>query len=144
MTLGMAWGTIWGEGLWWLPSVAVAAMAVFAIVAVAARPARKYWIAAVLLAGALATGASAWQQARSRAALGGETARLKQLGERLDAVGRLLPAGPGLSADETFDTVAAALVALNAKIQELESQIQALREKSRTRTIEPEAAAKLA
>src|SRR5260370_6264486 len=147
MTLGMAWGMIWGEGLWWLPSVAVAAGAVLPIVAAAAqpaRPARKYWIAAVLIGGALATGASAWQQARSRAALGGETARLKQLAGRLDAVGRLLPAGPGMSADETFDTVAAALVSLHGKIKELESQIQALRAKSPIPPIEPEVAAKLA
>src|SRR5260370_13545570 len=147
MTLGMAWGMIWGEGLWWLPSVAVAAGAVLPIVAAAAQPARptrKSWIAAVLIGGALATGASAWQQARSRAALGGETARLKQLAERLDAVGRLLPAGPGMSADETFDTVAAALVSLNGKIKELESQIQALREEFRIPTAAPRDAEMLA
>src|SRR5260370_20519157 len=98
MTLGMAWGTIWGEGLWWLPSVAVAAMAVLAIVAVAAQPARptrKYWIAAVLIGGALATGASARPQARGRAALRGETARLKQIAEPLRPRGpvRAAPAG---------------------------------------------------
>jgi len=136
-----------GETLWWLPTAAAAAMAVLGVVALAAqppRPARRWWLAALLVGGALAVGASAWHGARSRDALGGEAARLRQLGERLDALGRLLPAGPGASADETFDTVTAAIVALNAKIKDLESQIAALREKNRRRTIDPDVADKLA
>ena len=43
------------------------------------RPARQYWLAAMLFAGALAIGASAWQQTTSRAALGGEAARLGEI-----------------------------------------------------------------
>jgi hypothetical protein len=133
--------------LWWLPTAAVAAMTALGLVVAATqpwRPARKYRIAAVLLGGALAIAASAWQQNTSRAALVGETARLSQLWSRLDEVGRLLPAGPGSSPGQTFDTVAAALVSLNARIKELESQIQTLQEKNRTRTIDPDSAAKLA
>src|SRR5438093_1685493 len=139
----------WAEAAapWWLPTIAVAAVSVFGLLALARqswRPARKYWIAALFLGGALAIGASAWQQEQSRAALGQEAARLRQLGERLDALGQLLPAGPGTTPDETFDTVAAALSALNAKVKELESQIHALQEKSRFRTIDENNAAKIA
>jgi hypothetical protein len=138
----------WGEAaLWWLPTVAVAAMAVLGLVAVAVqppRPSRKYWIAALLLGGALAAGASAALQATGRAALGDETARLQQLGKRLDEVGRLLPAGPGTTPDQTFDTVAAAIASLNARIKDLETQIHALKEKSRARTIDRDTAAKMA
>ena len=136
-----------GEMLWWLPTAAAAGMTGIGVAALAVQPwqpARKRAIAVLLAAGILATGASAWQQARSRSELSGEAARLRQLGQRLDDVGRLLPAGPGANPDETFDTVAAAIVSLNAKIKDLEGQIQALREKSKTRSIEPEIAEKMA
>ena len=132
---------------WWLPTASVAALAVLGFLAFARqpwRPSRKYWLAAMLLAGALAIGASAWQQNAGRAALVRETARLDEVWSRLDEVGRLLPAGPGTTPGETFDTVAAALVALNARIKDLESQIVALREKNRTRTIDSDTAAKSA
>jgi hypothetical protein len=139
---------IGGEAaLWWLPTASVAAITALGLVAVAWqswRPGRKYWIAAMLLGGALAIGASAWQQDTSRTALGRETAQLNELWSRLDEVGRLLPAGPGTTPGETFDTFAAALVALNTRIKDLESQIHALQEKSRTRTIDPDTAAKMA
>src|SRR5439155_11919176 len=108
------------------------------------RPARKYWVLMMMLCGGLAIAASFWQQSKSRAALGEETARLRELGSRLDEVGRLLPAGPGTTPEQTFDTVAAALGALNAKTQELEDQIRALQEQARGRTIAPETATKLA
>jgi hypothetical protein len=139
---------IWGEAaLWWLPTAAVAALTALALVALARqpwRPGRKYWLAAMLLGGALAIGASAWQRNTSRSALGDETARLHELWSRLDRLGRLLPAGPGKTPDQTFGTVAAALVSLSAKIKDLESQIHALEEKSRSREIGPDAAAKMA
>lgn len=137
----------WGEtALWWLPTAAVTATAALGLVALAVqpwRPARKYWIAALLFGGLLAIGASAWQQATSRVALGEEAARLRELVVRLDELAALLPAGPGTTPDETFDTVAAAVVALNGKIQALETQALALREKSRTRAIDPDTAAKM-
>jgi outer membrane murein-binding lipoprotein Lpp len=138
---------IWVEALWWLPTEAVVAVAVLGCVAVAVQPSRsakKYWLAAMLVGAALAIGISAWQQAKSRVTLGQETARLHQLGKRLDEVGRLLPAGPSKTPDQTFDTVAAALASLNARIKELEAQIQALAEKSRARSIDRETAAKMA
>ena len=137
----------WGPSLWWLPAVSVAVMAVAALAAAAAqprRPVRKYWIAGVLVAGALATGASAWQQATYGRLLADETERLRAFATRLDALARLLPAGPGASAEQTFDTAAAALQTLNAKIAELQGQVEALRQKSRARSIEPAAAAQIA
>jgi hypothetical protein len=133
--------------VFWLPTASVAALAVFGFLALARqpwRPSRKYWLAAMLLAGVLAIGGSVWQQNTSRAAHAGETARLLELRARLDEVGRLLPAGPGATPRETFDAVAGALAASNTRIKELESQIQTLQEKNRTRTIDPDTAAKAA
>src|SRR5262245_24554287 len=138
----------WVEAVpWWLPTGAVAAMTLIAFLAVAAqpwRPARKLWALAVVLCGGLATAASAWQQANTREALGGETARLRELAERLGEVGRMLPGGPGTTPGETFDTVAAALRALNGKIRDLEEQIRVLQDQARHRTISPDIAAKMA
>jgi hypothetical protein len=137
----------WGAALWWLPTAAVVAMTALGVVALAVqpwRPERKSWLAAVLAGGALAIGASAWQQVRSHVVLGAETARLQALGLRLDELGRMLPAGPGKTPGETFDTVAAGLVALNAKIKDLEGQIHTLQQKSQTRNIDPPVARKLA
>ena len=72
---------IWGEAaLWWLPTAAVAALGLGALAAQPRRPARKYWIAALLLGGALAIGASAWQQKTSRAALGQENRAAARIG----------------------------------------------------------------
>lgn len=139
----MAWHAV----LWWLPTAAVVAMTALGIVAAATqppRPAKKYWVTALLLVGILATAASAWEQQTSRAELGAETARLRMLGGKLDALGRLLPAGPGKTPDETFDTVTAAIHALNDKIQDLENQIDILKEKTRGRSIAPDTAARLA
>jgi hypothetical protein len=139
---------IWGEAaLRWLPTAAAAALTALALLALVRqpwRPTKKYWIAALLLLGALAIAASAWHQKTSRAALGQENARLRELAARVDDLGRLLPAGPGATPDQTFDRVAAAIVALNAKINDMESQIRALEEKSRTRMIEPDIAANMA
>jgi hypothetical protein len=138
---------MWGEGLWWVPTAAVAAIAMLGFVTVAvqpSRPGKKYWLAAIMIGAALGIGASAWQQAKSRVALGEGTARLQQLGNQLDDLGRLLPAGPGTTPDQTFDTVAAGIASLNARIKELEAQIHALAEKSRARMIEPDTATKIA
>ena len=132
---------------WWLPTAAVAVFVALAFVALMRqpwRPSRKYWIAALLLGGALAIGASVWQHHNSRVALGQETARLRDVAARLDELGRLLETGPGTTPDQTFDTAAAAIASLNAKIKDLEGQIHALQEKSRSREIAPDAAEKMA
>jgi outer membrane murein-binding lipoprotein Lpp len=135
----------WGEAaLLWLPTAAVAALGLIALAMQPRRPARIYWTAALLLGGALAIGASAWHQNTGRAALGQETARLRELAARLDELGRLLGAGPGTTQDQTFDTFAAAIVSLNSKIEELESQIRAFQEKFRTRAIDPDTSARMA
>jgi hypothetical protein len=63
---------------------------------------------------------------------------------RLDEIGGLLPGGPGGTPGETFDTVTSAIRALNARIEELETQIQVLWEKTRSRTIDQTTAAKMA
>jgi hypothetical protein len=132
--------------LWWLPTALVTAMAVLCIVVVMAQPerrARQYWLGAILLAGLLATGASGWRQNANRATLIGQTERLNELWSRLDEIARLLPSGPSATPAQTFDTVAAALVASNTRIKDLEAQLRALEEKSRTRTIDPDSAAKI-
>ncbi len=118
---------IWGEAArWWLPTAALAGFVALALVALVRqpwRPTKKYWIAALLVAGVLAIGASAWQQKASRAALGQETARLREVAARLDELGRLLETGPGTTPDQSFDTAAAAIAALNAQLKDLEGQI---------------------
>jgi hypothetical protein len=143
----MTWPWTADAVLWWLPTAGVAAMTVAAVAAVAAqpwRPVRKYWVAAVLLCGAAAIGASAWQQARGWTALAHEADRLRDIGSRLDQLGRLLPGGPGKTEAETFDTAAAAIRALNARISTLDSQIEMLRQKTRARSIDPDTAAQIA
>jgi hypothetical protein len=136
----------WGEAaLWWLPTAAVVVTTVLGLAALAAqprRPAGKYWIAALLVVGALGIGASAWQQRASQVALDRANARLGDVTARLYELGRLLEAAP--DTPQTFDTVAAAIVALNARIKELEGRIDALKESSRARAIDPDGSAKMA
>ncbi len=137
----------WGEALWWLPSAAAAAVATVALAAVAMQPPhphKKYWMAAVLVAGLIAIGASGWQQAASRAALTGEAGKLRGVMTRLDAVGKLLPATPGAAPDGGFATVTAGIKALNAKIAGLEDQVRDLKQQARHRTIAADTAAKMA
>jgi hypothetical protein len=132
---------------WWLPTIMVAVVAATAFAAAlgqTARPARKYWMAGVLAVAAVALAASAWQQSGSRLALTTETARLRALAGRLDELGHMLPAGPGKTPGETFDTVAAAIRSLNAKIADLEKQIAALQQQTRHRTIDLSTALKMA
>jgi hypothetical protein len=138
----------WQEAVrWWLPTALVAALALLALLAVVAQPprrGRKFWVLAVIVCGGLSIAASLWQQAGTRAALAGEAARLRELGTRLDELGRQLPGGPGATAAETFDTVAAALRALVSKTHDLEEQIRVLQETARHRTVPPDTAARLA
>jgi hypothetical protein len=137
----------WSEALWWLPTAAVIAMTALGFVAVAAQPGgarRKYWLAALVFAGAATIGASAWQQRAMHAALGGTAERLGAMRQRVDEIGGLLPGGPRATAGETFDTVAMAIRSLNARIEELEDQVRALREKTRSRGIEQATAVKMA
>jgi hypothetical protein len=138
---------VWHEALWWLPTAAVVVMTALGLAAAEAAPpyrARGRWIAAVVVVGIGAVGASVWQQQHGWRALGGETAQLRRLGRRLDALGHMLPAGPGKTADETFDTAAAALRSLDARIADLEHQISALKQQTRGRTIASDKAASLA
>jgi hypothetical protein len=136
----------WSESLWWLPTAAVIAMTALAAVAVVvqpARPARTFWLAALVFIGAVAIGASVWQQRAEHALLGGTAERLGAMRQRLDEIGGLLPGGPRATPGETVDSVTAAFRALNARIEELEDQIRALREKTRSRGIEKDTAAKM-
>jgi hypothetical protein len=137
----------WGEALWWLPTAAVLAMSALALGAALARPPRAgrgAWVAAILICGVPAAALTLWQQASNRTLLHQETGRLRELGSRLDELGRLLPAGPGTTPGETFDTIAAAMLALRVRIEDLDEQIRALQEKARSRTIEPRIAAEVA
>jgi hypothetical protein len=123
---------------WWVPTIAVAVVTLVALAA-----ARRRWAPVVALAGALALIVTVWHQTTTGALLGGETARLKELADRLDTIGRLMPNGPGATPGETFDTVAAGIAALNARIKELETQVAAVQERYRERTIDDATAAKL-
>ena len=116
----------------WLPTIAVAVMtvlALFAALAQAPRAAKLGWITAVVLCGAVAIAAAAWQQSQ-------ELAQLRDLSSHLGALARLLPGGTPASPEETVDSLATSLASLNARIDELQHQIEALREKSRGRAID--------
>lgn len=113
----MSWAEI---ALWWLPIAAVVAVAALGVAAAAAqpaRPAKPYWVAALLLGGTLAIVLTARLQEVGRAALRGARAESGAAGSQV--------------------------VALNARLKELDGQLRALREKSRGRTIAPDAAAKI-
>src|SRR6266436_4658515 len=113
---------IWSEAArWWLPTAAVALFAALALVALVRqpwRPSKKYWIAALLFGALVAVGVSVWQHHNTRVALAQEAERLREVAAHLDELGRLLETGPGTTPDQTFDTVAAAIAALNAKIKD--------------------------
>ena len=137
----------WGEALWWVPSAAAAAVAIVALAAVVAQPPhpyKKYWMAAVLVAGLVAIGASGWQQAASRTAITGEADKLREVMAQLDAVGKLLPAEPGAAKVGGFATVTAGITALKAKIADLQDQVRDLKQQSRHRTITADTAANMA
>jgi hypothetical protein len=123
----------------WLPTIAVAVMAALAFVATLAqapRAAKVPWIATVLVCGALAVAAAAWQQSR-------DLAQLRDLSSHLAALARLLPGGPPANPEETVDSLATSIYSLNARIGDLQAQIETLREKGRTRTIASDTVAKL-
>ena len=103
------------------------------------RRAKKYWLAAVLLAGVARRSARApGSRRRAGRALGGETRRLRELVARLDEVGRLLPAGAGRRARQALRHASPpAIAALNARIKELEDQVRDLQEKARGRDDRP-------
>lgn len=135
------------EALWWVPVVAVLAMTVLALLAAAGRPpgpARRGWVLGIVIAGIAAVALTAWRAASDHAALGREAARLAEIGNRLDRLGKLLPQAPGGNPATTFDTVSDAIRSLNARIEELQEQIRAAREASRNRRIDPETASRLA
>jgi outer membrane murein-binding lipoprotein Lpp len=133
--------TVWGQApLSWLPTLAVVAMTVLALLAAIAPPphaGKSRWIAAIVLCGAVAIAAAAWQQRE-------ELAQLRDLSSHLRALARLLPGGPPISPEETVDSLATSMASLNARIDELQHQIEVLREKSRGRTIDADTAAKMA
>jgi hypothetical protein len=135
------------EALFWLPTAAVTAVALLAVIVALAQPPRlvkAVWIVTTLLFGAAAVAATAWQQQQNRAELQGQTDKLRGVGSHLDEVGRQLPAVPESAPAANFDGFQAAVETLNAKIDALGSRIQAFREKSRNREIDPQTAAKMA
>jgi hypothetical protein len=128
---------------WWLPTAAVVAMSLVGLLAVlaqSARPAKKYWIMAVLLAGFVATVASAEQQLANAE----QTARRDQVWARLGEIGGLPSLPAGATPDQTVEAIAGTLDSLNGKIKGLEAQLQAAKEKTQARTISEESGAKLA
>jgi len=141
----MAWNEL---ALWWLPTIAVTAMALLAFVEAQAlawaAPPRPGWRIRVLLCGAIAIAATVWQQRATRTELADSADQLHELSSQLAEIGRLLPAGPDAAPADTFDTVAAAIVSLGARVKDLDSQIAALKEKYQSRTIEAETADRMA
>jgi hypothetical protein len=121
-----------------VPTVAVAVLALVALAAT-----RRRWAPVVVIVGTLAVIATVWQQTTTGAAFVFETQRLQELAARLDDIGRLMPGGPGVNPGDTFHTVAAGIAALNARIKELETQVAAIQERYRERTIDDATAAKL-
>jgi len=123
----------------WLPTIAVAAMAAIAFVAALAqapRAAKIPWIATVLVCGALAIAAAAWQQGR-------ELTQLRDLSTHLGALARLLPGAPPANPEQTVDSLTTSIYTLNSRISDLQNQIDALREKAKVRSIDSDTAAKL-
>jgi len=124
----------------WLPTIAVGAMAALACLAVLAqapRVAKLGWVIAVLVCGTIAVGAAAWQQSQ-------ELAQLRDMSSHLAALARLLPGAPPANPEQTVDSLATSLHSLNSRINDLQNQIEALREKTKVRSVDPETAAKLA
>src|SRR3954451_3702118 len=143
------------EALWWVPIVAVLAMTALGLLAATGRPpgsARRGWVLGILIVGIASIALSAWQEVTSHAALVREAARLEDIGNRLDQLGKLLPQAPGGNSDgntggnptATFDTVSDAIRSLNARIEDVQEQIRAAREMYQRRHIEPETAPQLA
>jgi hypothetical protein len=135
------------EALWWVPVAAVLAMTALGLIAARGRPpgsARRFWVLGLAIAGIAAVALTAWQAMAVRTALGREAARLAEIGNRLDQLGKLLPESPGGNPTATFDTVSDAIRSLNARIEDLQEQIRAARETYRNRRIEPETASQLA
>jgi len=135
------------EALFWLPTAAVAAVALLALIVALAQPrrlAKTVWIVVTLIVGTAAIGAAAWRQWESRVEIAGEAAKLRAVGTHLDEVGRQLPAAGQPSRSENFDSVAGAVDTLNGKIDALAAGIQTLREKSRHREIATQTADKMA
>jgi hypothetical protein len=141
------------EALFWLPTAAVAAVALLAFIVAVAQPPRRakaFWIVVTLLFGGAAVAGTLWHQTQRQdegraaaARLGEEIRRLRELGRHIDAVGQQLPAAGGQGSPENFDGFDAALDTLNAKLDALGPRIEALREKTRNREIDPQTAAKL-
>src|SRR5882762_3848043 len=124
----------------WLPTIAVAVMTVLAFLAALAqapRMAKLYWLIVVLVCGALVIAVAAWQQSR-------ELAQLRDLSAHLGALARLLPGGPPATPEQTVDSLATSMYSLNSRISELQGQIEALREKTKTRAIDSDTVTKLA
>jgi hypothetical protein len=135
------------EALFWLPTAAVAAVTVLAVIVALAQPprlAKAVWLFLTLLLGGAAIAATAWHQLQSRAEAPAQIAQLRGVGAHLDEVGRQLPPGPAPGAAENYDSFAGSIDTLNARLDELAGRIQALREKTKNREVDQETAAKLA
>ena len=134
------------EALFWLPTAAVAVVALLALVVALAQPprlAKAVWLLLALLVGGGAVAATAWYQTQSRAEGPAQLAQLREVGARIDQVGRDLPAATAPAPADDFDNFGAAVDTLNAKLAALGGRIQALREEKKNREIDAETAAKL-
>jgi hypothetical protein len=142
-TQSLSGEALWAAALPWLPTAAVLAVTVLAVLAMLAQPFRMVkigWLLIIVICGGAAVTLTAWERAASRTVIAEDTARLHELQARLDALGERLPDAPGRppAAAETFDTVAAGIRSLDARINELDAQIRLFEEQAQARIIDRE------
>jgi hypothetical protein len=134
------------EALFWLPTAAVAVVAVLAVIIALAQPprlAKAVWLVLSVLLGGAAIAGTAWYQLQSRSEGPAQLAQLRELGAHIDELSRDLPPGAAPAPADNFDSFGAAIDTLSAKIAALGGRIQAFREEKKNREIDPQTAAQL-
>ncbi|HVC52537.1 MAG TPA: hypothetical protein VND87_10995 [Stellaceae bacterium] len=157
----------WGGALPWVPTAAATALALAACAAAVMLPerpaARRAGLAAMLLCGVVAVGATVWvgrqehrmfaaregtalgsaatEHGRAAAARTHTLARLHAAVERLGTIAQLLPPVGAPPPARSFDSVAAGFAALGAQSDDLDGRVKAFRRAANARTIDDATAA---
>jgi hypothetical protein len=135
----------------WGPNTPIIAISALAVIQAMVLPRRLWakaaWAVAVLgcamFAGAVATHQSKSRAETNQVAVDAEVLALHGLWGQLDTLSRTLPSPPEEPA-KSFDTIDEALSSLSVKVATIESQIAALREQAKGRSLDDDTAAKLA
>lgn len=139
--------SLMGEAVLWRPLVPIAALALIQALALPMRLWAKALWTLTVLAAVTATGALLQQQTQRGEAVAGEAtanevAALQGLWSQWDAISQKLPpAGDPPAA--SFETVNDALASLSAKVANFDTQIAALKEKVKGRSVSADTAGKL-